>query len=217
MGTHGLHHHCRPDVMKTLVLVCVALLGCSSAAKLDGLLGHNGHHAHHGASAHHGAAVGGNLHLNVNTDSHSHQARKLASSSNEAAVTGSYSWTAPNGETFSVAYVSDEGGFRPVITKGGSAGASFGGSSDGPASRFDGLIRNTGPHRLSSASSVNHGAASFGAIPLGSTSGFSSSHGNTGPSLSSGSLPSSEFATTSSSNQGRSPFGTSSGSSTSFG
>merc|ERR1712142_808450 len=133
---------------KALVIVC-AVVGISCAAKLDGL--------HH--STHHGAHLGahhvdtGNLRLSVNTDSHTHQESELASSSNEAAVTGSYSWTAPNGESFTVTYVADEGGFRPVLSRGGSV--------------------------TTGTTSSNRGVASFGTSSEGSGTGFSGSSAST--------------------------------------
>merc|ERR1719244_1105202 len=122
--------------MNTLVLLCCTLVGVSSAAKLDGLVG----------------AAAGNLLISVNTNDHSHQANELVSPNNDG-VTGSYSWTAPNGESFTVNYVADEAGFRPVLSRGGSVG---------------------------SVSSGNQGAASFGAASGGSASRFASSGANAG-------------------------------------
>ncbi|KAK8403300.1 hypothetical protein O3P69_000427 [Scylla paramamosain] len=59
--------------------------------------------------------------FNIQAGSIHHQEFSAGKPGGESAVQGSYSWKAPNGETFTVKYVADKLGFRPTIHRSGSS------------------------------------------------------------------------------------------------
>ncbi|KAK8738552.1 hypothetical protein OTU49_003932, partial [Cherax quadricarinatus] len=159
-------------------VVLLALVGVAVAAKLDGLA-HQHDNQQHNIDDRHSRVNRTGERFTVVAESIRHSEYATSPTKDKpATVTGSYSWTAPNGETFLVEYEADERGFRPVIHRGNSAssvGSSSGfsaasGSSQGSGSRSEGFSAASGSSQGSGSRSEGFSAASGSSEGSGSES-----------------------------------------------